>query len=251
MDRNSIEANPRLGVQDKRNLFCSLLAMTERLLLLNKFPVDMEDFALSLQAPEVENAWRLINTKQNKDSLSPAAEQYFNCGDTKWKLHLYPEDKKHADSSYRYGRCFMNVKSAIDITNARRHLNVVNIWCNRQARLEEQCLRAARTLKAIVNSCNTVGQYKRVSPDLLGFLPEKYRNALSGYTKQSPYPAITVEPHEIDTTLASLAFAALQPEHHSEMDYIKSPKWGHYGYSLEPFPRSKKYDGKDERKLGL
>jgi hypothetical protein len=245
------EKNPRLGVQDKRNLFCSLLAMTERLLLLNRFPVDMEDFALSLQEPQVENAWRTINTELNQNSLSPTASQHFKCNGTKWNLQLYPEDKKQADSSYKYGRVFMNVAKPIDIGDARRHLGVVSNWCDRQARLESQCLRAAKVLKAIVHSCNTVGQYKRVSPDLLGFLPEKYREALGDYTKQSPYPAITVEPQEIDTTLGSLAFAALQPEHHSEAEFIQRPKWGNYGYSLEPFPRSAKYDSHDERHLKL
>ena len=251
MDQNWTESNPRLGVQDKRNLFCSLLAMTERLLMLNKFPVDMEDFALSLHPSEVEDAWRLINVKQYSGTLSPAAQQFFNCGDTKWKLHLYPEDKKHSRQSHGYGRVFMNTKKTFGITNARRHLNVVNIWCNRQARLEDQCLRAAKTIKAIVHSCNTVGQYKRVSPDLLGFLPEKYRDALHSYTKQSPYPSIGVTKKEIDTTLSSLAFAALQPEHHSEEEFTQRPKWGHYGYNLEPFPRSAGYDSHDERHLKL
>ena len=251
MDRNSIEKNPRLGVQDKRNLFCSLLAMTERLFALNRFPVDMEDFALSLQPIDVENAWRLINSKQNKNSLSPTSDQYFNCNDTKWKLHLYPEDKKFAKSSHGYGRVFMNVSKPIDIANARRHLNVVNTWCVRQARLEDQLLRAAKVIRAIVHSCNTVGQYKRVSPDLLSFLPDKYKAALQDYEKASPYPAITVEPQEIDTTLSTLAFAALQPTHHSEDEFVSRPKWGHYGYTLEPFPRSKKYDSESVRSLNL
>ena len=240
---NPMENTARLGINDKRHLFQVLLAMTERLFALNKFPVNQEDFALSLQPPDVEAAWRLLRRGNNK-TLSPSHYQYFTCvNDTTWMLHYYPEDGSSSPE-------FMDVKT-LDIVNARRHLNVVNRWCVKQARLEDQLLRSAKVLKAIVHSCNTVGQYKRVSPDLLGFLPEKYREALAGYSKQSPYPAITVEPQEIDTTLATLAYAALQPEHHSEEEFIKRPKWHHNSYTLQSFPRSKKYNQNDVRTLGL
>ena len=134
---------------------------------------------------------------------------------------------------------------------ARRHQGLVKVWCQRQARLEDQCLRTARVLKYIVHACNTVGQYKRVSPDLITFLPEKYRNALQDYTKQSPYPEIVVTPDEIDTALSSLAFAALQKEHYSEDNYKTRPSWGNYGYHLEPFPRSAKYHEANYRNLEL
>ena len=139
----------------------------------------------------------------------------------------------------------------IEIACARRHLNVVSDWCSKQQRLEEQVLRSAKVIKAVVHSCNTVGQYKRVSHDLLTFLPEKYKDALRDYTKQSPYPAITVEPEEIDTTLSTLAFASLLPVHHSEKEYQDRPKWGHNSYNINQFPRSKQYQNKDVRKLDL
>jgi len=239
-----LEPNPRLGVNDKRHLFATLLAMSERLLMLNKFPVDMEDFALSLQPPEVEAAWRTINTKKNSRTLNPAAEQHFTVFGTKWLLHAYPEETNT--------RIFMNVKGALDIELARRHKNAVNTWCIRQTRLEEQLLRAAKVIKAIVHSCNTVGQYKRVSPDLLTFLPDKYRDALRLYTKGSPYPAITVEPEEIETTMATLAYAALQPKHKSEEDFITRPSYYNPGaYNIMPFPRSCEYTNKAVRKLEI
>ena len=234
---------PRLGVEDKRHLFASLLAMSERLLMLNKFPVDMEDFALSMQAGEVENAWRLINVEAHKDSLSPASTTNFTHGGTQYYLHLYPDGP---DTNY----VFMNTKM-LDISKARRHHNVVSIWCERQKRLEEQLLRSAKAIKAIVHSCNTVGQYKRVSPDLLTFLPEKYQLALRDYIKQSPYPAITVEPHEIDTMLSSLAFASLQPQHHSEIQLHQKPHWGYNRYDLADFPRSRIYDREEVRQLDI
>lgn len=250
METNWTERNPRLGVNDKRHLFQVLLSMTERLLYLNKFPVNQPDFALSLQTPEVEAAWLLLCQDLTKGSTAPVSDQYFMCDDIKWKLHLYPDDKK-TGMRHDYGRAFMNVKKPLDVDIARRHLGVVKVWCKRQHRLEDQCLRAAKVIKAIVHSCNTVGQYKRVSPDLLTFLPEKYQIALKDYTKQSPYPAITVEPHEIDTTLSSLAFAALQPPHKSEEDFVSRPSYHHNSYNLAAFPRSNDYDGQEVRQLHL
>lgn len=239
----SIPAQSRLGVEDKRHLFQALLAMLERLFYLNEFPVDQADFALSLQTPEVEDAWQLLRNT-SKASLAPNHTQYFTCFDNKWMLHVYPSD------SHDGRAIFMDVKT-IDIENARRHLNVVNLWCNKQKRLEEQILRAAHVIKCLVHSCNTVGQYKRVSPDLLGFLPAKYREALGHYTKKSPYPDMSIEPKEIDTTLATLAYAALRPAHPSEENYTTRPYWHHNRYNLEDFPRSKSYSGQDVRRLEL
>lgn len=250
MDYYVEPSNPRLGVNDKRHLYQSLLSLAERLLFLNKFPVDMEDFALSMQPAEVEEAWRLLNTKDNYRSLSPANVQYFICNDIKWMLHVYSEGPNGAVNLHG-NNIFMDVTAPIEIACARRHLNVVSDWCSKQQRLEEQVLRSAKVIKAVVHSCNTVGQYKRVSPDLLTFLPEKYKDALRDYTKQSPYPAITVEPEEIDTTLSTLAFASLQPVHHSEKEYQDRPKWAHNSYNLDRFPRSKGYQNKDVRRLEL
>lgn len=244
------ESNPRLGVEDKRHLHRVLLAMTERLFYLNKFPVDQQDFALSLQSAEVEAAWTLITKKITRRSTAPVSMHFYKCNDTKWQLHMYPGDDK-ANHAHDYGRCFMNVSSVIDIDVARRHLGVVKVWCARQARLEEQMLRSARVIKSIVHACNTVGQYKRVSPDLLGFLPEKYALALRDYTKASPYPQMSATKQEIDTTLSTLAFAALQPEHHSEEKYTNGGRYRSNHYSLEPFPRSQAYDGNEVRKLNI
>jgi len=245
-----LEISPRLGVHDKRHLFQSLLAMAERLLYLNKFPVDQPDFALSLQSPEIEAAWLLINQAPTNNSLAPVTDTYFMCNDIKWRMHMYGEDKP-AKFNHNWNRVFMNVQKTLDVDLARRHLGVVKVWCDQQARLEAQVLRAAKCIKAIVHACNTVGQYKRVSPDLLGFLPERYQLALKDYTKQSPYPEISVTKEEIDTMLSSLAFAALQPQHHSEEDYSDRKSWHSAQYRLELFARSHSYDGNSVRTLNL
>lgn len=237
------ETNPRLGVNDKRHLFQSLLAMAERLLYLNKFPVDMGDFALSLQPIEVEAAWKLLNQQDCGQYTRPTSSQRFRHDVGTFLLHEYP------NTEVLY--VFMDVRESLDIDNARRHSNVVSQWCVRQARLEEQILRSAKVIKAIVHSCNTVGQYKRVSPDLLTFLPDKYKDALRDYTKQSPYPAITVDPQEIDTTLSTLAYASLQPTHKAEEEFARRPKWNNYGYNLDRFPRGVTYDSTEVRRLEL
>ena len=236
----SIDTQVRLGVDNKRQLFQTLLAIVERLFYLNKFPVDQEDFALSLQSPEVEAAWRLLSTT-DRASLSPSTSQQFLFADRKWRMHLY----KPVDN-----RVFMSVKP-IDLCNARRYTDTVANWCTKQARLEDQMLRAAKTIKAIVHSCNTVGQYKRVSPDLLGFLPSEYRDALRQYTKKSPYPQISATQQEIDTTIATLAYAVLQPAHPSEERFLGRPYWKGNRYRLDCFPRSRDYDRNDVRRLQL
>lgn len=241
---------PRLGVQDKRDLFQVLLAMTERLFMLNKFPVDQDDFALSLVTPEKEAAWRLLR-EDEKESLSPSNSQKLICNGKELYLHLYPGEGKSKGTGYIRQNIFMHTKP-IDIDNARRHQHAVKIWCERQLRLEEQLLRAAKVIKSLVHSCNTVGQYKRVSPDLLTFLPEKYRDALKGYSKGSPYPTMSVEPKDIDTMLATLAYAALQPMTEGEAEYRKNLN-NYYKptYNLKPFPRSSKYDRNSVRRLEL
>lgn len=252
MDNND---NPtRLGVVDKRYLFQTLLATTERLLYLNRFPVDQEDFGLSLHPPEVENAWRHLNTKRTAKTLAPASTQYFVCNGTEWELHVYSDDKPSVMSAAHYGvgRVFINGSNPLELDpRTNRFALSIDTWCKRQARLEDQMLRSAKVLKSIVLSCNTVGQYKRVSPDLLGALPQKYRDALQGYVKASPYPEMIVKPEEIDTMLSTLAFASLQPPHPSEIEYTNRPKWGQYTYVLEPFPRSKEYSSQSVRQLQL
>ena len=84
-DKKVIEAS-RLGVQDKRNVFQTLLGMSERLLQLNKFPAEMGDFALSLHPQEVEDAWLLLR-QNHKNTLSPSTSTVVTYKDTKFKLH--------------------------------------------------------------------------------------------------------------------------------------------------------------------
>lgn len=246
------EVISRIGVVDKREIFQVLLSMTDRLLYLNKFPVDMEDFALSLQPIEIEDAWKLLK-ETNRESMSPSGSQYFaadcvaNRSKHEFVLHTYPE----ARLEYTKRMIFMHTGTH-DVKNARRHRKAVTTWCQRQVRLEDQLLRSAKAIKSIVRNCNTVGQYKRVSPDLLTFLPEKYRNALRNYKKGSPYPELSVTPEEIETMLGTLAYAALQPPHTSEEAYTSSITNYHKpSYNLKPFPRGKMFSSEKARRLQL
>lgn len=243
-----LENPTRLGVNDKRHLWNTLIAMTDRLFFLNKFPVNQVDFALSCATPEVEAAWRLL-VGEYKNSLSPVSDNYFVCNDHVFRLHLYREELD--GRTYYQDRVFMNIGSPYKIPKGNRFQDPVGEWAQRQVRLEDQILRANKVIKSIVHSCNTVGQYKRVSPDLLTFLPEKYRLALKDYTKSSPYPAIGCEPEEIETTMATLAYAALQPIHTAEQEYQNRPKWGNTSYHIAQFPRTKKFDKSDFRRLEL
>ena len=246
-------AVPRLGVYDKRALFSTLIAMVDRLFYLNKFPVDMEDFALSCLRPDVEQAFRLLKRELPK-TVYRSKEITFHMQSSEdsnkmWNLHGYP------DQSIIYGNIFPITKEPIVLVKENRFFTAVNEWCRRQARLEEQILRAGKVIKAIVHSCNTVGQYERVSPELITFLPDKYKIALKEQSKKSPYPAITVAPEEIETTMATLAYASLQPQHKAEESYIAAGnnRWqvrSRY-YRLDPFPRSASFNHGKVRELGI
>lgn len=249
-----LENPTRLGVNDKRHLFQMLLAMSERLLYLNKFPVDMEDYALSLIPQAEEDAFRLLCDKHNATITRSDTFNFRHVGNDTFMLHLYPDPTVR----YRHDQqVFLRWDHQNDLpwlSKNNRFYNKVDKWCRNQLRLEEQLLRTAKVIKAIVHSCNTVGQYKRVSPELLAFLPDKYKIALQGYEKQSPYPAITVEPEEIDAAIANLAYAALQPPHKSEEDYNRGTSFSQRhrtSYNLEKFPRTIEYDRKRVRQLQL
>lgn len=246
------DSKARLEVNDKRVLFQSLLAMTERLLYLNKFPVDQEDFALSLLPADREAAIRLIR-EQSKGTICWNDRFDFKVGDQWFFLHKYP----NSDGSTTY-RHHLLVFPRVDdgeicLTEHNKYGAKVLKWAEKQLRLEDQILRTAVVLKAIVQSCNTVGQYQRVSPELVMFLPDKYRLALQDYTKASPYPAITVEPEQISAAIDTLAFAALQNPHISETEYTNRPKYayGHARYDLCSFPRTAKYHMKEARQLQM
>lgn len=229
MERN----NPRLLVDDKRRLHSSLIAMMDRLLFLNKFPVDMHDFALSLEPPETEAALRHLE-EHTPDVINRTPHQYFNYKGINFRLHMYPEDIL----GHGMERIFHDTgaKYEVELIEGTRHYDTVSNWCKKQLRLEDQILRCDVVINAIVNSCNTIGQYKRVSPELIAFLPSDYQQVLKDYEKQSPYPAITVEPEEIDTTLSNLAFCSLQPEHKSEADHKRHCSWRWSRYHLAPIP---------------
>lgn len=247
MDQLEENGNPRLGVDDKRHLFMVLTAKVERLFYLNKFPVDTYDFALSLQPPEVEAAWRLLTAKVQLQTLSPIHVIRVPIG-------LADEELSFVISNYpgKNNIRYMDVKYEPMKAN-NRFLYKVTEWSNRQLKLEEQMLRTIKVIKAIVHSCNTVGQYKRVSPELLGFLPSKYGDALKGYSKRSPYPAIEVEEKDIESALGTLAFASLQPAQEDEENFLNRgrPRWGTPNYALSEFPRTDGYCAKDSRQLKL
>ena len=238
--------NPRLGVDDKRHLFMVLVAKVERLFNLNKFPVDQLDFALSLQGPEVEKAWRLLVDQVGTVPLAPTHSIHVPIGKPSECLEFLL-------SSY--------VDTYIDFMNVdydpmrpdNRFLYQVREWANRQVTLEDQVLRTIKVIKCIVRACNTVGQYKRVSPELLGFLPSKYGQALGEYTKKSPYPAMETDEADIEAAMSCLAFASLQPMH-KDGELFRSrdrSRWSRPHYALTEFPRTKGYSSNHYRTLNL
>lgn len=242
----------RIGVVDKREIFQTLIASVDRLFFLNMFPVDMEDFALSLLDPEVEDAWRLL-VEINDNATNPSDTFQFRAARNIQKdyvvvLHKYPVQKGAISSKRIFMPSCSNYKHLL--SGARRHKKAVMEWVTRQVRLEDQILRADAVIKEIVTSCNTVGQYREVSPELITFLPEKYKLALSNYTKRSPYPEIAVEKDEIETTLSTLAYAALQPQHLDEERYLSSKGgWYRRYYELDAFPRQKQFNYYDQRRV--
>lgn len=251
---NEVEenGNPRLGVDDKRHLFMVLVSMVERLFYLNKFPVDLEDFALSLKHPAIEAAWRLLSAKCDGNTLSPSPRVDVPIGTC--QPHDPDDTLMFTLASYPEGRTVRFMDVGYDqMRGDNRFLYDVRKWANRQVKLEDQILRTIHVIKAIVHSCNTVGQYKRVSPELLGFLPSKYSQALGGYSKKSPYPAIDVEKDHIETAMSTLAFASLQSMHPDEEKFKNKDRsrWAVPHYSLSEFPRTKLYDSNHYRRLGL
>lgn len=243
----------RLGVNDKRHLFASLIAMVDRLLFLNKFPVDQEDFALSCVEPEIEAAWRLLRN-EIKDTLSPDANSKFlwpGPNDRVFHLHLYPGEAQ----GYGAAMVFMKRKKtrALQFDANNRFASAVDEWCRRQVKLENMILRTNKVIKGIIHSCNTIGQYREVSPDLITFLPERYQLALKDYIKRSPYPAMGITPEEIDTTMSTLAYAALQPTHYDEEQLHQRPSYhGHHrAYQMSNYPRSIEFQKADARKVEL
>lgn len=247
MDEVEEKGNPRLGVDDKRHLFMVLMSKTERLFFLNKFPVDQYDFALSLLEPDIEAAWRLLRAKVDTSTLAPRGSMHvpivLEGKKTKFVLSSYHDDEDIP---------FMDVKYK-PMKPDNRFLLQVNEWARRQIQLEDQMLRAIKVIRAIVHSCNTVGQYSRVSPELLGFLPSKYGDALKGMVKKSPYPTIECTKEEIDAAMTTLAFASLQPVHTDEEEFISRSHnaWYRSHYNLGIFPFTSKYRGRDCRSLQI
>lgn len=244
--------NPRLGVDDKRHLFMVLMGMSERLFNLNKFPVDMHDFALSLQEPDVEEAWRLLCAKSTSATLQPVSTIKVPIGTC---VPRAPDDSLlFTLSSYSEGTParFMDVDYA-PMRHDNRFLSKVREWADKQITLEDQMLRTIQVIKAIVHSCNTVGQYKRVSPELLGFLPSKFGQALGEYCKKSPYPAIDVKEEQIESAMSTLAFASLQPMHPDEEKFRSRERttWSRPFYALSQFPRTSGYSSNKYRRLGI
>jgi hypothetical protein len=207
----------------------------------------LEDFALSCFPQEQEDAWRLL-VKTQKKSLSPIATIEFQALDTKFRLHDY----EVGSYNNRIAR-FMRVSKPLTMQPDNRFRIPVKNWAFRQNKLEEQILRANKVTQAIVFSCNTVGQYREVSPELIGFLPDRYKTALQNMVKRSPYPQISATKKEIETFIATLAYAALQPIHASEQEMLDRPVWrnNYRRYNLRPFPRSMAFDIAEERKCNL
>jgi len=242
-----MKENPRLGVKDKRLLFTGLLAKTERLFFLNKFPVDMVDYALSLEEPVVEDAWRVLREKASKHTLSSSSSIAVTIGNNTFLLSDYDKDNRYPSTNRVVNdrhNVFMRPDGEPDVKGDNRFYGRATEWARRQLLLEGQMLRTMKVIKSIVWNCNTVGQYKRVSPELIGFLPDKYAVALGDMTKKSPYPDMSVTKAEIDAAMSTLAYASLQPVHKDEKVFIDRPTtWGGAPtYRLSTFPRTTEYE---------
>jgi hypothetical protein len=207
-----------------------------------------------LEPIEVETAWRLLIEQDRLSTLSPVSTIHVFIGNEgdghKFVLSSYPSIQ--GGGRQRKHMKFMNPNGALEIHHSNRFLARVTEWGRRQLKLEAQMLRAILVIKAIVNSCNTVGQYDRVSPELVGFLPDKYKLALKQMTKKSPYPAIDVSHEQIDTAMTTLAFASLQPQHADELNNLQRPS-SYYGvrYSLSQFPMTSAYSSNELRSCGI
>ncbi len=241
--------NPRLGVRDKRLLFAVLQAKIERLFNLNRFPVDINDYALSLEEPEVEAAWRLLVEKLGTTTLDPVGYIDTVIDDQKFLLSEYDGKNGYQSNAVFIDHGNDNLEVQVD----NRFYCRVSEWSRRQVRLEEQMLRALKVIKGIVTSCNTVGQYQRVSPELIGFLPHKYAIALGQMVKNSPYPAIDVTALEIDSAMSTLAYAALQPQHLDEEHFNRGQTTygGDPTYRITHFPRTSGYVTENVRKCEI
>lgn len=240
------DVKPRLEVDDKRKLFCSLMAMTERLLMLNKFPEDQLDFALSLWPRADEAAWRWIDKHQSQTIVKSSNFEFYHL-DAKFFLHTYfGEDTKYAHQQ----NIFPTLKGdVLPLTSDNRFYKSVDRWVKNQLQLEDQVLRTIKVIQDIVETCNTIGQYKRVSPELVAFIPERYQLALRDYDKRSPYPTNLVSTkEEIDAAIANLAFASLQPQHKAEEDYLHAIARWRGRYNIKNFPRTVNYAKKAVRR---
>lgn len=246
------EPKPRLEVKDKRILFQSLLAMTERLLYLNKFPVDQQNFALSMLDPSVEAAWRLLRDRDKRFLSYTHTFEYTTVIDGEEQtffLHDYPSE--NAGGYYQQiaaGKKFPVIRTdrkghgAVKLDADNEYFAKVQRWAEKQVRLERQIGRTMEVVKELVHYCNTIGQWHRVSPELVTFIPEKYRIALKDYTKKSPKPKLMSTKEEIDRAINTIAYAALQPQHYCENKFIAQlDSWGRPRYELKRFPRTEYY----------
>jgi hypothetical protein len=252
------EVKPRLEVKDKRVLFQSLLAMTERLLFLNKFPVDQQDFALSMLDPEVEAAWRLLKDRDRRFlSYTPTFDYNAVIGGKErlFFLHEYPSENAggyyhHIANSKQFPVVRTDRKGYGDVTldADNEHFAKVQDWAEKQVRLEDQIKRTMEVVKELVHQCNTIGQWHRVSPELITFIPEKYRIALRDYTKKSPKSKLTAKKEDIDRAITTIAYAALQPQHYCESKFAEQlNSWGRPRYELKQFPRTANYTTQEFR----
>lgn len=253
---------PRLEVQDKRNLFTGFTAMLDRMLVANEFPGDMAKFALSLWPKEDAAAYKRLDYNSRRGSNLSKAESYrvtywpgccehdigYNpteegntiilrlVGSTASGRHVFPKSQEYEDHVF-YG----NAGDAYDE------------WFREHFRREKKVLRACEVLKHIVTTCNTVGQYKRVSSELVGFLPDIYQKALANYTKTSPYPRFTssvVQTH-LEETLTTLATASLYPMWEEEEDWHARKGWRGAGYYSIYMPQSTVYINSHHCKINI
>lgn len=237
----------RLTLVDKRELYLCIMAKIDRIFFLNKFPEDINDVAMSCIDKDIAAAW--MHMVENVPTVVSQTRE------VEIAIPLLANEIKPAKFILTaYGTIDDDIKiPSFSGREKKKYMSEVNLiqwpklleWGRRQIEVEVKIKLSKDTMCDLAEHCNTVGQYHRVSPELVMFLPDKYKMGLQQYMKASPHPKhLASTKEEIDKLISMLAFASLQSPHEAEETYMKHlnqrnqySSWSPT-YSLGFFPRS-------------
>jgi hypothetical protein len=196
--------------------------------------------------PEIADAFRTLHREEYINNLDKAKAFTFQYAPSKnsWPhgstiiLTPYMDDFRYSGET----KVFIDVRWPENeyLEYSGKHLPEVDAWCLAHLEKEDRVLTTNIVLNDIVRSCNTVGQYKRISEELVGFLPDKYQLALADYTKKSPMPKFSSSAtmKNLGLALDTLALASLQAPTPMEESFKRSMGWRHSVYDAMHMPRS-------------